>query len=314
MQRSCSSASARSLIHRIPPSSNRCDDEVADGALDDAAAELEVLTGKLRVVHHLEALGQVVGDLVEALLLLGRQRDLFCSPAARGRSTQPCRSRAGPSASRPSRAMRGCLRGEGRPRLPQVFDNVDHVERVLRLGEELPGVALEVFVAVGHDLHVLARSGGKAALVRLASSDGEGMALRSVGGVLPAVDRPLEHQLAVRPDIAAQRVHDDDGRHPAVLGLVALLPPRLASPTPTLVSATMPGAVRVRIRADVALAAVPAPVLGPSASPCCRTARRALRRRPRAAAAAPPTRRCSAPGPASPPRSSCATATSQRTG
>lgn len=58
-------------------------DEVPDGALDDTAAEFEVLTRQLLVVHHCHALGQVVGGLREPRLLLGSRSSASLARRAR---------------------------------------------------------------------------------------------------------------------------------------------------------------------------------------------------------------------------------------
>src|SRR5271154_174896 len=112
---------------------------------------------------------------------------------------------------------------------PEVLDNVEDVERVDRLGEELLAVALKILVPVGDELHGLARSALEASLVGLSSRYGEGVSLRAVGRIHPAIDRTDQDRVALLVNALLEREHDEDGDHASVLRLVAFLPARLLS-------------------------------------------------------------------------------------
>src|SRR5690606_9677058 len=136
-------------------------DDVADGALDGPGADLEVLVQELAVVHEADALREIgqrsretrslplvagtgLRERVEPLLQLAQDRLDLAVEDARLVRLDPVRERL------------AAFAVEAAARLPDVLQGMDHVQGEDRLGEELLGVALEVLLAVDHDLDALA--------------------------------------------------------------------------------------------------------------------------------------------------------------
>lgn len=120
-------------------------------------------------------------------------------------------------------------------RVPELLDDVHHVDCVNRFREQALDPDLEMPVAVGEHLHRARRPRRQAALGRFASCHFDGVAGLREGRVVALVDGP-EQQLA----LAAQRVHHNHRSHLRVLGLVALLAARLEREAASRSATAMP--------------------------------------------------------------------------
>jgi hypothetical protein len=203
-------------------------DDVLDGALHSTRGDLQILSPKPTVVHAIDAVKEVVPDVLQLFpsSLRPRARDLIdCLSDLTHYLDGPSPINEPLHPLDPAQQFRAPFPVETASSFPELLDDVDDVDGEDRPGEELLTQPLQVIVPVAHDLDLLTGAHRKAPFVRLPPSDDKRVALGGVRPVNLLVHRSQEDALSILVDPLLQGVHDHQGCCLAILRLVPLLPP-----------------------------------------------------------------------------------------